>query len=197
MAIHNLDPAFYVFDLEAPAATESQSSTPLKNETYPTWQIITWEFAARGSRPGFKMFWYDGGKLPKKPADIADEVDLGDNGIMFIGDKGVIQCGGWSGNPRLFPQSRLAAFEKPPKTIPRSIGHRPEWIKACKEKKPKDAKAGFAYSGPFTEALLVGNLATRLQKRIEWDGAAMRAKNAPEAEPLIRKKYRAGFGIMG
>ncbi len=42
---------------------------------------------------------------------------------------------------------------------------------------------------------LVGNLAVRLQKRIEWDAAAMRAKNAGEAEPLLRKSYRAGFGI--
>jgi hypothetical protein len=45
------------------------------------------------------------------------------------------------------------------------------------------------------EALLVGNLAVRLQKRIEWDAANMRATNAPEAEPLIRKTYRKGFGI--
>src|SRR5512138_254867 len=94
--------------------------------------------------------------------------------------------------------SRITAscneFKAPPKTIPRSIGHRAEWIQACKEKKPDDAKAGFAYSGPFTEALLVGNLATRLQKRIEWDAANMRAKNAPEADALIRKRYRNGFG---
>ena len=39
-------------------------------------------------------------------------------------------------------------FQLPPKTIPRSIGHRAEWIQACKERKPEDAKAGFAYSGP-------------------------------------------------
>ncbi len=55
-------------------------------------------------------------------------------------------------------------FQRPPKTIPRSIGHRAEWIEACKEGKPEDAKAGFAYSGPFTEALLVGNLAVAAAK---------------------------------
>jgi hypothetical protein len=82
-----------------------------------------------------------------------------------------------------------------PKTIPRSIGHRAEWIEACKQRKPDLAKAGFAYSGPFTEALLVGNLAARLQKRIQWDSAAMKATNAPEADALIRKTYRNGFGI--
>ncbi len=104
-------------------------------------------------------------------------------------------CGGWSGPPTLYPESRRKEFTPPPKTIPRSIGHRQEWIQACKDHKPEDSKAGFAYSGPFTEALLVGNLALRLQKRIEWDAAAMRAPNAPEADALIHMHYRDGFGI--
>ena len=43
----------------------------------------------------------------------------------------------------------------------------------------------------------MGNLATRLQRRIEWNSAEMRATNAAEAEPLIRKSYRAGFGLAG
>jgi predicted dehydrogenase len=194
MAVHNLDPAFYALDLGAPVAAEAQNSG-LGNETYPAWQIITWEFAAREAQPALKMTWYDGGKLPQKPADFADEVDLSDNGILFVGEKGTMLCGGWSGAPKLFPASRRESFQLPPKTIPRSIGHRTEWIQACKDKKPDDAKAGFAYSGPFTEALLVGNLAVRLQKRIEWDSASLRARNVTEAEALVRKKYRAGFGI--
>ncbi len=194
MAVHNLDPAFYALDLPAPSAAEAQHSG-LGQETYPAWQIITFEFPARGTEPALKMTWYDGGKLPSKPADLADEVDLPDNGILFIGTKGTMLCGGWSGAPRLFPAKLREGFEPPPKTIPRSIGHRPEWIQACKDRKPADAKAGFAYSGPFTEALLVGNLAVRLGRRVEWDAAAMSAKNLPAAEALIRKTYRPGFGI--
>lgn len=194
MAVHNLDPAFYALDLEAPVAAECQSS-PLGRGSYPAWQILTLEFAARGNRPALELRWYDGGKLPPTPEDVGDEMDLPDNGIYFVGDRGTMVCGGWSGPPRLFPQKRREEFELPPKTIPRSPGHRLEWVQACKAGKPDDAKAGFAYSGPFTEALLVGNLATRLQKRIEWDAAAMRAPNAPEAEALVRKAYRAGFGI--
>jgi predicted dehydrogenase len=194
MAVHNLDPAFYALDLPAPVAADAQSSG-LGKETYAAWQIITFEFAPRGDQPALKMTWYDGGKLPAKPADLADEVDLSDNGILFIGDKGTMLCGGWSGAPRLFPANLREGFQAPPKTIPRSTGHRTEWIQACKDRKPQDAKAGFEYSGPFTEALLVGNLAARLQKRIEWDSAALRAPNAPEAEPLICKRYRQGFGI--
>ncbi len=194
MAVHNLDPAFYALDLGAPIAAAAQDSG-LGAETYAAWQTITFEFAARGAQPALKMVWYDGGKLPQKPADLADEVDMSDNGILFLGEKGTMLCGGWSGAPSLFPASRRAGFQLPPKTIPRSVGHRAEWIQACKDKKPEGAKAGFAYSGPFTEALLVGNLAVRLQKRVEWDSANLRAKNLPEAEALIRKQYRAGFGI--
>ncbi|MFC1596356.1 twin-arginine translocation signal domain-containing protein [Planctomycetota bacterium] len=83
----------------------------------------------------------------------------------------------------------------PEKTIPRSPGHREEWVQACIAGRPQDAKAGFWYSAPFTEALLVGVLPIRLGKRIAWDAAAMKAKNAPEADALIHKPYRAGFEL--
>ena len=175
-------------------AADCQSSL-LGEETFPAWQMLTLEFAAKGARPALKVYWHDGGKMPFKPEHVGDEMDLSDNGIYFIGDKGTMVCGGWSGAPRLFPEQRRKEFQLPPKTIPRSPGHRVEWVQACKARKPEGAKAGFAYSGPFTEALLVGNLATRLQKRIEWDAKAMRATNAPEAEVLIRKHYRQGFGL--
>lgn len=196
MAIHNIDPAFYALDLEAPLAADCESS-PLGKETYPAWQILTLEFAIQGESSPLKVRWYDGGKMPPKPEHVGDEMDLSDNGIYFLGEKGTMVCGGWSGAPRLFPASLRETFQAPAKTIPRSPGHRLEWIQACKAKKPEDAKAGFAYSGPFTEALLVGNLATRLQKRIEWDAVNMRAKNAPDADGLIRKAYRKSFGLNG
>ena len=194
MAIHNMDPAFYALDLGTPTAAEAKTS-PLKKETYPAWQIITYEFAAQGDRPAVKIIWYDGGKKPPRPPGFAAGRELADNGIYFVGERGTILCGGWSGTPRLVPESLMTDFQPPLKTIPRSPGHREEWIQACKDGTPEAAKAGFTYSGPFTEALLVGNLAVRLQKRIEWDGAKMQATNAPEAEPLIRKTYRPGFGI--
>lgn len=195
MAVHNMDPAFYALDLGAPVAAEAQTSQPLKKESYPAWEIIRYDFAAKGDRPAVKLYWHDGGKQPPRPAELELGRSLGDNGIYFVGDKGIILCGGWAGTPRLVPESKMKEFQRPPKTIPRSIGHHAEWIQACKDRKPEDAKAGFAYSGPYTEALLVGNLSVRLQKPIEWDSAAMKATNAPEADPLIRKTYRAGFGI--
>ena len=194
MAIHNMDPAFYALDLEAPIAAAAQTS-PLKKESYPAWQIITYTFAAKDKQPALKMVWYDGGKLPQRPPELEADRSLGDNGILFVGEKGTMLCGGWAGPPRLIPETKMQAYERPEKTLPRSVGHRAEWIQACKDHRPEDSKAGFAYSGPYTEALLVGNLAVRLQKPIQWDSAAMKATSAPEADRLIRKTYRDGFGI--
>jgi predicted dehydrogenase len=194
MAVHNMDPAFYALDLGAPAAAEAQTS-PLPKETFPLWEIITYEFAAAGDRPALKLLWYDGGKTPPRPEALDEGTKISDNGICFVGTKGVILCGGWSGPPALFPKGLRDGFAPPAPSIPRSPGHQKEWVQACKEQKPEDSKAGFAYSGPYTEALLVGNLAVRLQKRIEWDGEAMKAKNAPEADALIRKAYRKGFEV--
>jgi len=194
MAIHNMDPAFYALDLGAPTAVEAKTSE-LEPESYPLWTVLRYEFAAQGDRPAVTLTWYDGGKMPPRPRDLSEGASLSDNGIYFIGDKGTLVCGGWSGPPTLYPESRREEFQKPRATIPRSIGHRSEWLEACKDHKPEDAKAGFDYSGPFTEALLVGNLSLRLQKRIEWDAATMRASNAAEADELIHKRYREGFGI--
>jgi hypothetical protein len=68
-----------------------------------------------------------------------------------------------------------------------------EWIAACKGGSP--TLSNFEYASRLTEAMLVGVLAVRLGKKIEWDAADQRATNAPEAEPLIRRKYRQGWTV--
>ena len=194
MAVHNVDPAFFCLDLDAPIAVEAETGKTA-SETFPEWQIITYYFAEKNGRAPVKMVWYDGKKMPPKPEAMEADLELPDNGIIFIGDKGAMQCGGWSGAPRLIPESRMQEYPRPEKTLARSVGHRQEWIDACKANDPKGALAGFEYSGPFTEALLVGDLAVRLEKRIEWDSASMKATNAPEADILINKAYREGWEL--
>jgi hypothetical protein len=90
--------------MTAPVAADAQTSQPLKKETYPAWSILTYEFAARGNRPAVKVLWYDGGKLPPRPAELEAGRELPDNGIYFVGEKGVILAGGWAGTPRLIPE---------------------------------------------------------------------------------------------
>jgi predicted dehydrogenase len=193
MAVHNADPAFFCLDLGAPVAVEAETSE-LFEETLPIWNIIHFEFPAKGNRPAIKMTWYDGSKLPPAPPEMEGR-RMGSNGIMFVGDKGKMVGGSHAGAPRLIPESRNKEIGQPPQMMERSPGHQKEWIAACKYNKPQNALAGFAYSGPFTEALLVGNLAVRLQKRVEWDSENMRSPNCPEADNYITQFYRRGWEI--
>lgn len=194
MAVHNADPAFFALGLGAPIAVEAETS-PVNNETFPKWSIITYYFGAKGKRPPVKMKWYDGGKLPPRPAQLEEGLKLGGNGILFIGTNGPLLGPSHAGTPRLIPESKRKAYGKPPRLLERSGNHHQEWIDACKAGKPKDAKSGFWYAGPFTEALLVGNLAVRTGKRVEWDSKKMRSTNVPQANELISKIYRKGWEI--
>ena len=81
----------------------------------------------------------------------------------------------------------------PSETIPPSIGHHLEWIQACKTGSP--TTCNFAYSGRLTEANHLGNVAYRAGKKLEWDTAAMRIPNAPDAERFLRREYRKGWTL--
>ncbi len=195
MAVHNADPAFFALDLDAPAAVEAESS-PVNNETFPAWSIITYYFAAKGDRPAVKMKWYDGGKLPEPPEGFEENRRFGDNGILFVGTKAMLLGGSHAGAPRIVPETKMKEYGgRPPRLLERSGDHSKEWIQACKDGKPENAKSGFWYAGPFTEALLVGNLAVRTGKRVEWDSKNMRSPNVPEANQYVSKVYRKGWEI--
>jgi predicted dehydrogenase len=194
MDVHNADPAYYTLDLGAPEWVEAETSGR-NNDTYPAWSIVTWHHPAKGNRPALDVKWYDGGKVPKNIPGLDASRNIGDNGLIFVGDKAGMLGGSHAGNPSIFPLEMHAKTKYPPKTIPRSPGHQLEWVRACKAGKPEDSKSGFWYSAPFTESLLVGMLAVRFPQRIEWDAEAMKAKNCPEADPIIRKAYRDGWKL--
>ena len=84
------------------------------------------------------------------------------------------------------------ASSLPEKSIPRVQGGPfAEWLRACKGG-PK-AGSNFDYSGPFTEAVLLANVAIRARRRIEWDAANLKVTNLPEANQFITKEYRPGW----
>jgi hypothetical protein len=93
----------------------------------------------------------------------------------------------------LLPAKEWAGFVGPKETLPRSSGHYEEWIAACKGGAP--ALSNFSYSGPMTEAVILGNVALRLGKKIEWDSPNMKARNCPEADAFIRPQIPKGWGL--
>jgi len=194
MACHNMDPAFWALDLGHPVSVEG-SSSGINSETTPLKSTIHYEFPARKGQPAVKVTWYGGGLMPPRPEELEPGRELtgGGNGILFVGDKGKIMCPGWGGNPRIIPEEKMKAYKLPPKTIPRVAGHHRDWIDACRGGKP--ASSNFDYAGPMTEVILLGNVALRTGKKLTWDGANMKATNAPEADEYIRPEYLNGWTL--
>jgi hypothetical protein len=120
--------------------------------------------------------------------------------VVFVGEKGKLTCGSYGNNPRLIPESRMRDYQRPAKSIPRSIGHHAEWVAACKGGKP--AGSSFDYAGPLTEMVLLGNVAVRMSLELQekglklaYDGPNMQITNLPEANKYLRRDYRAGWTL--
>ena len=126
---------------------------------------------------------------PRENRRLLDMEERSYSKSLFVGDKGMLLAD--YGRHLLLPEKDFADFEAPPATIPHSPGHHEEWIRACKTGEP--TSADFTYSGWLTEANHLGNVAYRTGKKLEWDAAALKATNAPEADQYIRRPYRQGW----
>jgi predicted dehydrogenase len=193
MGIHNLAPVFAALKLEPPISV-CASSTPVYPETVPMASLVHYQFPSRGSQPGVTLHWYDGGLLPARPVELDDDRPLDpEDGILFVGDGGKMLVEGWGGErPRLIPDSRNREYPRPPKTLPRSLGHYEEWIEACKT--GSATRSGFDFAGPLTEAVLLGSIAIRIgNEKLVWDSPNLKIPNYPEAEKLLNYSYRDGW----
>jgi predicted dehydrogenase len=191
---HTLDPVVWALKLGHPESVEA-TSLDLNPDTHPIASIVTYRFGARGDLPPVKLTWYDGLRAPRPP-ELEDGRRMGhvEGGSLFKGTKGKLVAGVYGEGPRLIPESKMKAYETPPKTIPRVKGsHEQDWVRACKS--GQKAGADFEYSGLLTEICLLGNVARRMDGRIEWDGANMKVTNLPEANKYIRTPYRRGWTL--
>ncbi len=186
MACHYMDLPFWALKLRHPTHCEAEGPD-VNPETCPLGLIVRYQYPERDGLPPVKLTWYDGNKIPKT---VAGERVPG-SGVMFIGSEGKMFAD--YGSYRLFPQDKFQGYQLPEKTIPRSIGHHAEWIKACKEGTP--TTCNFDYSGALTEAVLLGNVAYRTGEKLEWDAKSLKATNCAAADKYIRKEYRKGWEV--
>jgi len=190
---HTLDTAVWALNLENPTLIES-SSTQLSKETTPIASTCHYKFPARGTQPPIDLYWYDGGIRPPRPDCLELNRNLPRNGgSLLVGDKGAILSGTWSGSPRIIPEKKMREYKPPQKTIPRSLGHRRDWINACKGGPP--ASSNFDYGTRLTEIVLLGVVSLRTATTLHWDGPNMKATNAPQIEPFIHGHFRKGWEI--
>ena len=189
---HILDPVFTALDLTAPVSIRVEN-TGVNPETWPEAETVSYVFPGTAFTAGatLPVAWYDGGRQPDLAlAQMPAGKKLPGGGSLFIGEGGTLVLP-HVGMPALYPADKFTDFK-----IAETPGanHYHAWVDAVLAgTKTSD---GFHYAGPLAEAVQLGNVATRLPgKTLEWDAAALKFSNAPEADKLLTKDYRSGYEV--
>ena len=201
MGAHLLDHPYWALGLGYPTSIEA-TSTPWggpreRPVSYPMAMTAHYQFPARGAQPPVDLNWYDGGLMPARPDVLPDDVAFNaEGGVIFVGDKGILMHETYGRNPRLFPQSLMAAAAAVPEKYPRvAESHPMNWANACKGL--GSAASPFEYAAPLTEVMLLGMVALRTGqgRKILYDGEAMKVTNVPEANQYLTREYRQGWQL--
>ena len=219
MGCHVLDGVYWALKIEHPTSIEVEYIRGGSDERYPTGSRIRWDVPARGDMPPLKAYWYEGlnqttheeaiGNLKAARGDARnfpplllelrekypdEELDRGDSGTLYVGEKGVIFTGTYGDKMRIVPREKMKETPQPAKTLPRPKDIFTDFIEACRAGKTETA-ASFDYGTRLTEFSILGNLAQHVGegKKVEWDGPNMKVVNIPELNQWVKRAYRKGW----
>lgn len=224
MACHILDPVYRLLPISYPESAECSVATVWKEmwndtqntEACPPASIIHLRHPRTDGKGTIKVSWYDGGLLPPRPEELGPEEPFGnwDGGVLLIGTKGKMLIDCYGANPRLLPTRLMKETTLPAPYLPRvTEGHYLQWVNACKAGYENGKTSSpFSYAGPFTESILMGNLAIRSwlmknpnlkgwddkylgRKKLIWDAKAMKVTNFDEANEFVRGTSRPGWEL--
>jgi len=199
MGAHGLNLPWRALKLGPPQRATVRIPEPLK-DSYPSASDFRWDFAAREGFGPASVWWHDGVKAGP-PEELGKELvptfgKVPDNGVLFAGEKGILYSNAWGvgGVVRLKGETECRgvldheAGKSVALTLPRTKDHMREWLDACKGE--GRTFQGFDSSATIAEVAMVGMVAMRLGKPVEWDSEALKVKGSPEAEPLVRLEPR-------
>ena len=221
MGCHVMDPVFRILPIDYPTEVECSATAAYEGffevakftESCPSSSITHLKFPRTDGKGIVDLTWMDGGLRPQMPEELPADYDMAmlTNGVIFEGSKGKL-IGNHGDAPSLLPLSLNEEIEKVPKTEKRvPEGHYVAWVEACMKGYGKsDLSSKFEYAGPFTEAVLMGNLAIRSyqlevsesgdssypgRKKLLWDAENMKITNFDPANEFVMGKYREGWSL--
>ncbi len=224
MGHYSLWPIFQLLNLDSPVSVESTPShvctavdgicLRIKNDySFPAACTVRMRFAPKGERTALDIFWYDGGIKPPVPEELmAENKELAEEGMMFVGDKGKILGGFRADKSQLIPEAKMRAYREAnnlpePEPAPGRVeagsrqGERvvtsprdAAWIAAFKG--GAASYGDFQLAGPISDAVNLAAISLRLGgRRLLWDSANAKITNLPQANKLLTREYRDGWAL--
>jgi hypothetical protein len=197
MGSHTMDLLWNGLDVTLPTSLEATGDpfnpavTPVKCESH-------FGFPKTDKNGPIRVSWYQGGAMPPTPKDYIDLNKIG-HGAMWKGSKGHIIADFTSRMVLPFGgQGDLTYYKTrtPDKLLPPVGNFMGQWLEACKDPSKKTA-CDFEYSANMIETLLLGLVAYRAGKKLDYDPVAGRVTNDEAANAFLTKPYRAGWTING
>jgi len=196
MGSHTMDLVWNAIEAGLPTSAEAKGE-PFNPDVTPVTLETHFSVPGNNWRPPIRVGWYQGGAMPNSPRKYVDLRKI-DHGAMFKGSKGWLVCdfetrivlplGGSADMTYLKPRTK--------ENLLRPVGNfQTEWVKACKG----DLKTScdFEYAGNMIEMMLLGLVAYRAGKKLDYDGAAGKVTNDEAANALLSRKYRDGWTLNG
>ncbi|MCD6338765.1 MAG: gfo/Idh/MocA family oxidoreductase, partial [Verrucomicrobia bacterium] len=196
MGSHTMDLAWNALDADLPVSAEAKGD-PFNPDVTPVKFEAHFEIPANAWRPAVLVSWYQGGAMPESPARFIDLTKIG-HGALFEGNKGYVIAD--FRNRALYPindRADMTYYKRRSKEelIPPMGSFQGQWINACKT--DLKTSCNFDYAGKMIEMMNLGLVAYRVGKKLQYDGAAGRVTNIPEANKLLGRKYRPGWTLNG
>lgn len=176
------------------SAIDNHVSHGVQNDVaFPYSCIVRFKFPQQTTLPPFELFWYDGGMRPNTPDELGNG-SLEREGMMFVGDKGKIIAGFRCEHPRLLPDSKMqSVMQGQPMKKEEADRNDQYWIDAFKNK--TQSPGSFLLAGPVTETILLGGVALRAKKRLEYNSRDMKITNDEAANKYFHREYRKGWEL--
>ena len=185
---HILDIPVWTLGLKYPTRVEA-SGPEIDAQRSPKSLAARYVFPAQQDRPEVTLHWYHAKNGPAILRDL--NLPAEGNNTLLIGSEGMLLCG--FGKRKLYPAEKFADYSPPEPSIPDSPGFHREWFDACAGGPP--ATCDFAYSGPLTETVLLGNVAYRAGGGFDWDARSLTAQGNSRAAELLVPQFRAGWEV--
>jgi len=203
MACHTTDGIYSIMDPGYAATAEPIVMSGPVGDQWPAGMVVKSTYRAKGDRPGFTTYWYEGkqnGKpfMPDTPEELTvDGRKLPRTGNLIIGTKGkMLVTGSYWNSPVLIPEAKRKEFGRPKKLLERSPGHHKEFFMACRGEKPREfSQSNFSYSGPMTANIQLGNLCARASKKLVLNEAG-KIISDPKINDLAWREPRNGWGPL-
>lgn len=205
MGHYSLWPLFLTFGIKTPPLSARANGTTTciienhvskgehNNVAFPQSCVIEWDFPAQEKLPAFKLFWHDGGMKPRTPEELdAEGKELDREGMLFVGSKGKILASFMGTKPVLLPEKRMIAYTgsaHPPEE--KSVDRERTWIEAFKAS--VESPGTFLKARPVTQTILLGGVALRAGRKVEFDPGRIAISNVEEANQYLTREYRPGW----